>query len=356
MVKALQLGFWSLDDFDVDEYEHFEQVENGDLNWLVQGHILAFAGPSYERHVSPEGYCTLSPNDYIPYFQKKKVDLVVRLNKKNYHERDFVKAGIRHVEHFYVDGSCPSMKILNAVLQDFESVPEGKAFAVHCKAGLGRTGTCVGAYLMKHYKFTAAEVIGWMRICRPGCVIGPQQQFLQSIQQRMWQAGDSKVVPRNRLNFFKSNRGSKNNNNKKKAEGDDEDKMNQVTTSLSSSSPDRVTPESPRARLTKDAVEGRAGQGDALLAARGRNKQQQQQQQQSIKTAIPTPPITPEPKEKIAVVTPDASNSIEESNDNNDDVAAVTNADAENSDGGDCAEGTFNCGANCGTNGGIWLS
>ena len=27
MVKAMQLGFWSLDDFDLDEYEHFEQVE-----------------------------------------------------------------------------------------------------------------------------------------------------------------------------------------------------------------------------------------------------------------------------------------------------------------------------------------
>ncbi|CAN0452469.1 unnamed protein product, partial [Scytosiphon promiscuus] len=35
------------------------------------------------------------------------------------------------------------------------------------KAGLGRTGTCIGCYLMKHYSFSAAEVIGWMRICRP---------------------------------------------------------------------------------------------------------------------------------------------------------------------------------------------
>ena len=46
-------------------------------------------------------------------------------------------------------------------------------------AGLGRTGTLIGLYIMKHYKFTAAETIAWIRICRPGAVIGPQQNFLE---------------------------------------------------------------------------------------------------------------------------------------------------------------------------------
>jgi hypothetical protein len=43
---------------------------------------------------------------------------------------------------------------------------------------------------MKHYKFTAHEIIGWMRICRPGMVIGPQQHYLQDIEQQMWYEGD----------------------------------------------------------------------------------------------------------------------------------------------------------------------
>ena len=62
----------------------------------------------------------------------------MRLNKKAYNEEDFVKAGIDHVEHFYLDGSCPRIKILDQVIEAFESVPSDKAFAVHCKAGLGR--------------------------------------------------------------------------------------------------------------------------------------------------------------------------------------------------------------------------
>jgi cell division cycle 14 len=50
--------------------------------------------------------------------------------------------------------------------------------AVHCKAGLGRTGTLIGCYCIKHYKFTASSFISWNRLCRPGSVLGPQQHYL----------------------------------------------------------------------------------------------------------------------------------------------------------------------------------
>ena len=151
---------------------------------------MAFAGPHFHRNVSREGYCTLTPADYVPYFKERNVDLVVRLNKRCYNEDEFKANGIRHFEQYYLDGSCPPMAVLDRVIAAFETVPTDMAFAVHCKAGLGRTGTCIGAYMMKHYKFTAAEAIGWMRICRPGMVIGPQQHFLKEIELRMWQEGD----------------------------------------------------------------------------------------------------------------------------------------------------------------------
>ncbi|XP_038558260.1 dual specificity protein phosphatase CDC14AB-like isoform X1 [Micropterus salmoides] len=44
---------------------------------------------------------------------------------------------------------------------------------------------------MKHYRFTAGEAIAWIRICRPGSVIGPQQNFLEEKQAALWLLGDS---------------------------------------------------------------------------------------------------------------------------------------------------------------------
>lgn len=76
-----------------------------------------------------------------------------------------------------MDGSTPSDRIMNQFIDICEKAKG--AVAVHCKAGLGRTGTLIGCYLMKHYMFTAHEAIAWIRICRPGSIIGHQQDWLE---------------------------------------------------------------------------------------------------------------------------------------------------------------------------------
>jgi len=260
------------------------------LNWIVKDKILAFAGPSFERHVSPEGYCTLSPADYIPYFQQKNVGLVVRLNKKFYNEQDFVDAGIDHLEAFFLDGSCPSLEILHGVIDAFEQVPDDKGFAVHCKAGLGRTGVCIGAYLMKHYGFTAKEVIAWMRICRPGMVIGPQQQFMEKIQHLMWEEGVAAGYIEMPMESSESS------DNVKAVEERKGDSSHPTTAALIE---DADMP---------DAITGRAGQAEGLLAARTRRSGPAANS--SSETMMTSTPVTPEQpgRGKTAVtVTPASS-------------------------------------------------
>ena len=138
LYRAKQDKFFDFNNFNIEEYEYFEQVENGDLNWYAEGKFIAFAGPHAERTASPGGYYTMRPDDYVPYFKKKGIQLVVRLNKANYDSRKFTDHGIEHMDLYYLDGSNPSDVILNKFLTRAESTPGG--IAVHCKAGLGRTG------------------------------------------------------------------------------------------------------------------------------------------------------------------------------------------------------------------------
>lgn len=123
MARARECKFFDFDHFDIDEYEHYEKVENGDLNWIVAGKFLAFAGPHDAKTSSPEGYHTHTPDDYIPYFKKKNVSLVVRLNKKYYNEKKFTDAGIDHIELYYLDGSNPPEHILKRFLEVCEATP-----------------------------------------------------------------------------------------------------------------------------------------------------------------------------------------------------------------------------------------
>ncbi|XP_030061604.1 dual specificity protein phosphatase CDC14A isoform X2 [Microcaecilia unicolor] len=185
--KALQHGFFNFETFDVDEYEHYERVENGDFNWIVPGKFLAFSGPHPKSKVE-NGYPLHAPEAYFPYFRKHNVTTIIRLNKKIYDAKRFTDAGFEHWDLFFVDGSTPSDSITQRFLTLCENT--SGAVAVHCKAGLGRTGSLIACYIMKHYRFTHAETIAWIRICRPGSIIGPQQHFLEEKQTSLWIQGD----------------------------------------------------------------------------------------------------------------------------------------------------------------------
>ena len=198
MKKAITEKHFDYKSFDVDHYERIEQLEHGDMNWIVPGKFLAFSGPlAYRRDIQKKSNQTYDADDYARAFRRMGVTCVIRFNKKLYDRRCFTDHGIRHIDLLYEDGANPPNTIARRFLQTCE---QEDTIAVHCKAGLGRTGTCISLYLMKHWKYSANEAIAWLRLCRPGSIIGPQQHYLADAQHRLWHDG---VLFRSQVPGFK---------------------------------------------------------------------------------------------------------------------------------------------------------
>ncbi|XP_072387292.1 dual specificity protein phosphatase CDC14C-like isoform X1 [Diabrotica undecimpunctata] len=178
--RAITFNFVNFEDFDVSEYDLCDKLQYGHMNWLLPRKFLAFIGPADNRTAH-------SPHFYIKYFLNNDVKTIIRLNVASYNASAFTQVGIEHFDLIFPDGSTPSKEVLIKFLAITEAAPA--AIAVHCKAGLGRTGSLIGAYLIKHYQMTAREAIAWMRLCRPGSVIGQQQLWLQKVESWLWKAG-----------------------------------------------------------------------------------------------------------------------------------------------------------------------
>jgi cell division cycle 14 len=69
-----------------------------------------------------------------------------------YDDKIFRKAGIEVHDFEFPDGTCPDMKIIERFINlSTEIIKSGQILGVHCRAGLGRTGTLIACYLINKY-------------------------------------------------------------------------------------------------------------------------------------------------------------------------------------------------------------
>ncbi|KKA19146.1 Protein-tyrosine-phosphatase, partial [Rasamsonia emersonii CBS 393.64] len=195
--KAKEESLCGLKDFSLEEYERYERVDMGDFNWITP-HFIAFASPQHQP-VTPippgtpefaalpstvsEVLASKLPvpfKNVLAHFASRNIGLVVRLNSELYSPSYFTALGINHVDMIFEDGTCPPLPLVRRFIKMAHEMitVKNKGIAVHCKAGLGRTGCLIGAYLIYRYGFTANEIIAFMRFMRPGMVVGPQQHWL----------------------------------------------------------------------------------------------------------------------------------------------------------------------------------
>eukprot|EP00291_Cryptomonas_curvata_P006667 CAMPEP_0172201902 /NCGR_PEP_ID=MMETSP1050-20130122/30301_1 /TAXON_ID=233186 /ORGANISM="Cryptomonas curvata, Strain CCAP979/52" /LENGTH=242 /DNA_ID=CAMNT_0012879687 /DNA_START=211 /DNA_END=935 /DNA_ORIENTATION=+ len=131
--------------YDLAEYEHYDDPANGELHVVVPDKFLAFRGPKTlaegQDYDDNDGVRRFAAQYYVDIFQELGVTTVVRLNEPQYDEQVFKAANIDHHDLEFEDCTPPSTDIVSRFMRIVDRAPG--MIAVHCKAGLGRTGTLI---------------------------------------------------------------------------------------------------------------------------------------------------------------------------------------------------------------------
>ena len=90
----MKQGWYDFRTFNIKEYEKYERVDQGDLNWIIPGKFVAFMGPV--SHRDPGQRVGFTPEEYAQIFDAWKVTKVVRLNDERYERKRFIRLGIDH--------------------------------------------------------------------------------------------------------------------------------------------------------------------------------------------------------------------------------------------------------------------
>ena len=178
---------------DMEQYAHYDSPLQGDLHEVIPGLLVALQGPAdlggAEYHDDARGHRRFSPAFLAEALADLGVATVVRLNDAEYDGRAFAGRGIRLLDLPFPDCTAPPPRVAAAFLAEVDAAARaGLAVAVHCRAGLGRTGTLIALYMMRTHGFAAREAMGWLRVMRPGSVIGEQQHYLCAMERVMARA------------------------------------------------------------------------------------------------------------------------------------------------------------------------
>ncbi len=136
--------------------------KRSDITWIVPGSVIACRYPRQPRDL-----------ERVAQFG---VVLLVNLHERPHAPMSLAQLGLRELHLPVSDFTPPSLQQLRIGVEAIaEAVGEGECVAVHCGAGLGRTGTLLACYLVSLGEAPDAA-IDRIRSLRPGAIETHRQE------------------------------------------------------------------------------------------------------------------------------------------------------------------------------------
>ena len=186
-------------------YENYQFQINGNA---IQGLHSSWILPSVLAMQRPSSRL-IKMFSIIEQFKMKEIGAVVNLQECgehalcgdgitesgfSYRPEEFMDHGIFFYNFGWLDLAKPTRELMLRIVQvlRFTVVEQGKKVAVHCHAGLGRTGLAIACFLIYAYHYSAADAVGLVRKQRPGSV-QTDAQYLFCEEFATWIASLKKV-------------------------------------------------------------------------------------------------------------------------------------------------------------------
>ncbi|GJP57377.1 hypothetical protein CLOM_g16399 [Closterium sp. NIES-68] len=103
----------------------------------------------------------------------------------SYTPDNFIKAGVGYLHVPWKDMACPPFPTMLSIVQSISVfIGRRQKVAVHCHAGLGRTGLVIACYLVAANSLAAADAVAVVRAMRPGSLQTRKQEVYVAEFQR----------------------------------------------------------------------------------------------------------------------------------------------------------------------------
>lgn len=113
------------------------------------------------------------------------VGLIITLTETPLPDDFFKVSSIRRLHLSIEDFHTPTIEQVEEMVREIDAIHMlGKAAVIHCRAGIGRTGTMLASWFVIKHKYGADKAITHIRKLRPGSIETPEQeQFVREVDQ-----------------------------------------------------------------------------------------------------------------------------------------------------------------------------